>query len=722
MTDIRMYHGAGTAAERLSPTFSGRMNATGLNFGNIFFYDALSRHVTDSTPAFTWESAAATEDILILSMANLLSPYVDMAHPSEILRTAKAKKIVMIGVGAQGYDYSENLSLPTPVVEFMQIVSHRSETIGVRGDYSAELLFRNGIRNVEVIGCPSLFHEGARFPTIRAPDMTAPMAVHATPSLHLVRSEMAHMLGIGMRADAHYVLQSEHDLGFLFDGGGDRSFRYFIDWAKPQDRTFNEFERWLRTRSVYFSNRDEWVSFLTSHGFVAGSRFHGNVASLMAGTPAVTVAIDTRTRELCELFHLPHIHARDVHQYSRMEDIAELADFSDFNANYSARYGSYLEFLRRNEIPNILDADTAMPQPNRTFDLSSLGLSEAVQARSIERCMREAGGISVAKVLARSVRSNARMAGMNSKDLNAAILKEPRPSPSKIPSMITWDEEKMLRVLARDYFKNEGIIVDAGIFTGRSSQLLAWALQSRSDADTIRDRGVKPIFSYDLAVCDPFMAGLINKQYGSNLQNGDSFLPFIEKNLAPLSEYIFMNPGDIRERSVIHNIEIAFIDVCKTAEVNHHVMQHFMTKVIPGHGVIIQQDFVHEWLPWIHVYTGIMGDRLELIGTYGSSALYKLVKPLHDLDFRIDLYTTLPVYELVRLIDVAASPLKDKQRYFTQFAKCRMLIDKGELDMARTLHKEISFRYEALTTDAEYAHAPKPAMILTYAAGAGRPL
>ncbi len=53
---------------------------------------------------------------------------------------------------------------------FWQIVGDRCASIGVRGAFSAETLRRNGIGNVEVVGCPSIFRTRNRDLAIRVPD------------------------------------------------------------------------------------------------------------------------------------------------------------------------------------------------------------------------------------------------------------------------------------------------------------------------------------------------------------------------------------------------------------------------------------------------------------------------------------------------------------------------------------------------------------------------
>lgn len=63
----------------------------------------------------------------------------------------------MIGAGAQAYEFGGCIALTEGTRCFLGYVAARSVSIGVRGHYTAEVLARLGIRNVDVIGCPSAF-------------------------------------------------------------------------------------------------------------------------------------------------------------------------------------------------------------------------------------------------------------------------------------------------------------------------------------------------------------------------------------------------------------------------------------------------------------------------------------------------------------------------------------------------------------------------------------
>ena len=113
-----------------------------------------------------WEDLLADTDIAILSMANFINPYTDVSAEAETLERSNAKSIVLIGCGAQAASYNADLQLRPDTHRFLSIVSERSKSIGVRGQYTAEILNRAGFKNVQSHRLPFLLvgSQGPRDP------------------------------------------------------------------------------------------------------------------------------------------------------------------------------------------------------------------------------------------------------------------------------------------------------------------------------------------------------------------------------------------------------------------------------------------------------------------------------------------------------------------------------------------------------------------------------
>ncbi|MEJ7689891.1 MAG: hypothetical protein WKF76_05340 [Nocardioidaceae bacterium] len=96
------------------------------------------------------------------------------------------------------------------------------------------------------------------------------------------------------------------------------------------------------------------MDYLAHHDFTFGTRFHGNVAALLARTPAMAAGRTTpRTVELAEYHGIPH---RLINQTSEEVDAAELLEQIDpgpFNAAYDETLRTYLDFLERNKLSHV---------------------------------------------------------------------------------------------------------------------------------------------------------------------------------------------------------------------------------------------------------------------------------------------------------------------------------------------------------------------------------
>ena len=96
----------------------------------------------------------------------------------------------------------------------------------------------------------------------------------------------------------------------------------------------------------------------------------------------------------------------------------------------------------------------------------------------------------------------------------------------------------------------------------------------------------KPIHGYELG----YLPAPANKNVdrrreyaGVEYFLGDSFVPILEKTISPYRDLVSLHIGDLREESWYGSpIEIAFIDVCKTAHLNAHVSKEFYPALMGG--------------------------------------------------------------------------------------------------------------------------------------------
>lgn len=180
-----------------------------------------------------------------------------------------------------------------------------------------------------------------------------------------------------------------------------------------------------------------------------------------------------------------------------------------------------------------------------------------------------------------------------------------RELPGMPRGMLRREEAHLLYHLARDLYRGYGEIVDAGAFLGASSYCLAKGLSENARMTSKSGR----LHAFDLfglwreeGETYEFMSQELRAAFDVDLGDDQSSLPVYFRNLGDLGPLVRVHPGDITRRPWPGRpIEILFIDICKTLDVWRHVLATFYPSLIPGVSVVVQQDWHHPLLPFIHV-------------------------------------------------------------------------------------------------------------------------
>lgn len=326
-----------------------------LNTGNYFFEEAVERQMPYLEVAYSLEELPPRINRLVLSMSNFISPASDLSGWCEELESRKIDQIVMIGAGAQAWTLDERIELQPPTRRFLDLLADKSETIGVRGYFTAEVLDGFGIRNVDVIGCPTAFwHHIPHVKEYAPADLRAPrLAIHVTPSGHF-RNSVGALFRHGIEHEADYVVQSEAWMMpyLLPESAAELRAKYKTEvhsmYYTYGHVDLSRFEEWARVRTKIFFGMEPWIDAMGGYDLVYGGRFHGNMAAIMAGVPALNMPSDTRTREMIEFLNLPHIPLEEFNAKMEVSEIASMADFSLFNTTYPLLRDNYISFLTQN--------------------------------------------------------------------------------------------------------------------------------------------------------------------------------------------------------------------------------------------------------------------------------------------------------------------------------------------------------------------------------------
>ncbi len=302
----------------------------------------------------------AEYDYVFLRGSNYLHQYMDWENAPAVLEKLRLP-IIAFGIGAQAPSKGP-LVLNEGTRRVLAIIAERSVSLGVRGAYTADVLWSQGIRNARIIGCPTVFRNND--PNLRI-DL---------PPLERVR-EVAYTLR--REVDPSYAQDLPRYLDMQRDTILDLSRRFNLDvlaqgeieeknilWGDPEQRGRNiaklRAENWLRgeddplerlydTNLFYADSVAEFEAKLRAKDLVLGYRLHGNLLGLANRVPSVYFTYDSRTAEFAETLQIPSFDVFSGRPF-RLEDYWDQGLFERFNRAYYQRYREMRLFLDENGV------------------------------------------------------------------------------------------------------------------------------------------------------------------------------------------------------------------------------------------------------------------------------------------------------------------------------------------------------------------------------------
>jgi len=294
----------------------------------------------------------AEYDGFILPLANAFRPdFEDQLRRTADFLERLTIPFVMLSGGAQlplDGDPAELTAMEPTIKRFARAVLNGSSALTVRGEMTAEYLHSLGFKDVLVVGCPSLTLHGPghRVETPERLEAGAPIAYNM---------ETKDPFGGDLIADAEqhyratYIPQEHGTLELMLWA---TSPYEAADPRLPLERSHPQF---TASRAEMFLDAYPWIDRLKQLDFSFGARAHGNIAAVLAGTPSVMLAHDSRTLELARHHGIPHVSwGRDAIP-GTVEELYALADFTEFNRGHAERFDTLSGFLHDNGFEHIFD-------------------------------------------------------------------------------------------------------------------------------------------------------------------------------------------------------------------------------------------------------------------------------------------------------------------------------------------------------------------------------
>lgn len=307
-------------------------SAYGRNSGNLAFQYAVNQHLLNYEIDYVgWRPNMSLINercqSLVLVAANWIGRHTDLKLLADIVEACELP-IAVIGLGAQAGIGATSTHIPKGTASFLRKLCEKSAVIGARGDFTHKILTDFGLTNVHVIGCPSNFINAS--PTLGVEledklhhscisriafnfDLTGRSASHVHTfvrwltdrSSRTSASESFHASGLG----GSFIVQNPIEAIHLARNEFSRVSREYLQQANNvicPDIDEADFLSFCSTYVHSYYDAEAWMAYLSTCNLSLGSRLHGNMLAIAAGTPAVMIPHDSRTSELVNTLMVPY--------------------------------------------------------------------------------------------------------------------------------------------------------------------------------------------------------------------------------------------------------------------------------------------------------------------------------------------------------------------------------------------------------------------------------
>lgn len=246
-----------------------------------------------------------------------------------------------------------------------------------------------------------------------------------------------------------------------------------------------------------------------------------------------------------------------------------------------------------------------------------------------------------------------------------------------VRSMLTYYELLLLYALAKDWYKGAGEIIDAGPLLGLSTYAMAQGVAQNKKVAIKSHR----IHSFDLFLS--FDMGWHVDGCGPG--TGSVFDRFLEINRERL-EFISISPGDLLHMQWnAKPIELMFIDVAKTWNLNAWILRNWFPALIPGQSMIVQQDYIYFHQYWVAITMAWLEEYFERCEeVWGASVLFRNLRSIPAEKLAADL-SSFPLAEKARLMEKAMLASSPSAREVLKCGLAYCMVEHGEIGEARRI-------------------------------------
>lgn len=302
----------------------------------------------------------AEYDYVFLRGSNYVHNSMRWNQTAEVLKRLKIP-VIAWGIGAQA-PVKGKIELSDETKTVLRLMADSTTSIGVRGAYSAQVLWDIGIKNVRIVGCPTAFRRNnpdleIKLPpleSIRTAGITLRREVSATYAQDIKQYLTFHrdlVKSLAARFDVVLMAQGEVEEKKMVFGTPEQKEEAFA--ALRANKTVNDWymdemmEKLHRERLFYSDVVADYEDLVQQKDMVLGYRLHGNLMALANGVPSIYFTYDSRTVEFAETYQIPSFDVFSGKEF-KLEDYWDQSLFDKFNRAYHHTYREMRQFLVEN--------------------------------------------------------------------------------------------------------------------------------------------------------------------------------------------------------------------------------------------------------------------------------------------------------------------------------------------------------------------------------------
>ncbi|MGV3549485.1 polysaccharide pyruvyl transferase family protein [Rhizobium sp.] len=316
------------------------VNHFGQNFGNLAFVYASSVIFPGSHKMLESERRKGSirrddYDAMLFPAANNLGSHTDLGWLADLMEEIPVPTLI-VGLGVQAPLGGGEIVLPEGSLRFIELIKRRKLPIGVRGPMTQAFLRSYGVENAVVTGCPSNFLNPTpdlgrqlqpKYADLK--NFLGPVALNLE-YFSLAAEDNRRIVAWGRERGGVTIFQSDENVVSLLRGDSENIPEGFANYARDYflgDASEEEFRFWLGKNCRLFIHAPSWIDYLRTVSFSTGTRFHGNMLAMQAGTPALVLYHDQRTLEMSQTMGVPSM---PWDSFSR-EDMTRIATSIEFD-------------------------------------------------------------------------------------------------------------------------------------------------------------------------------------------------------------------------------------------------------------------------------------------------------------------------------------------------------------------------------------------------------